>query len=73
MRKRRTFSGQAKAQVVLEVLTGVKGTTQVYREHDIKETLLSRWWPEFEDAQRWVLGAIAPADGRAESFWPLRF
>ena len=39
MRKRRTFSGQFKAQVVLEVLTGVKSATQVRREHDIKETV----------------------------------
>jgi transposase-like protein len=47
MHKRRTFSGQFKAQVVLEVLTGVKSAAQVCREHDIKETVLSRWKQEF--------------------------
>lgn len=47
MRKRRKFSGQFKAQVVLEVLTGVKSAAQVCREHDIKETVLSRWKQEF--------------------------
>ena len=47
MQKRRSFSGQFKAQVVLEVLTGVKSAAQVCREHSIKETLLSRWKQEF--------------------------
>lgn len=47
MRKRRTFSGQFKAQVVLEALTGVKSAAQVCREHDIKGTVLSRWKQEF--------------------------
>lgn len=47
MQKRRTFSGRFKAQVVLEVLTGVKSAAQICREHGIKETLLSRWKQEF--------------------------
>jgi transposase len=47
MQKRRSFSGRFKAQVVLEVLTGVKSAAQVCREHGIKETLLSRWKQEF--------------------------
>lgn len=47
MQKRRTFSGRFKAQVVLEVLTGVKSAAQVCREHGIKETVLSRWKQEF--------------------------
>lgn len=47
MQKRRSFSGRFKAQVVLEVLTGVKSAAQVCREHDIKETVLSRWKQEF--------------------------
>ena len=47
MRKRRSFSGRFKAQVVLEVLTGVKSAAQVCREQGIKETLLSRWKQEF--------------------------
>lgn len=47
MPKRRSFSGQFKARVVLEVLTEVKSAAQVCREHDIKETVLSRWKQEF--------------------------
>jgi len=47
MSKRRRFSGQFKAQVVLEVLTGVKRAAHVCREHDIKETVFDRWKQEF--------------------------
>ena len=47
MKERRTFDGRFKAQVVLEVLTGVKSAAQLCREHGIKETLLSRWKQEF--------------------------
>jgi transposase len=47
MAKRRTFSPEFKAQVVLEVLTGVKSGAQVCREHRIKDSVLSRWKQEF--------------------------
>ncbi len=47
MQKRRSFGVWFKAQVVLKVLTGIKSTAQVYREHGIKETLLSRRKQEF--------------------------
>ena len=47
MAKRRTFSPEFKAQVVLEVLTGAKSGAQVCREHRIKDTILSRWKQEF--------------------------
>ncbi|MCZ7574086.1 MAG: transposase [Ardenticatenaceae bacterium] len=47
MPKRRSFSAEFKAQVVLEVLTGVKSAAQVCREHAIKESVLSRWKQEF--------------------------
>ncbi|MDH7556601.1 MAG: transposase, partial [Candidatus Methanosuratincola sp.] len=47
MRQRRKFSGAFKAQIVLEVLTGVKTPTQLCREHGIKESLLCRWRQEF--------------------------
>jgi len=43
MTKRRTFSAKFKAQVVLEVLTGVKTSAQICREYQIKESVLSRW------------------------------
>lgn len=47
MQKRRSFGGRFKAKVVLKVLTDIKSTSQVCREHGIKETLLSRWKQEF--------------------------
>ena len=47
MAKRRTFSPEFKAQAVLEVLTGTKGGAQVCREHQIKDSVLSRWTQEF--------------------------
>jgi transposase len=47
MAKRRTFSPEFKAQVVLEVLTGAKSGAQVCREHQIKDSVLSRWKQEF--------------------------
>jgi transposase len=47
MVKRRTFSPEFKAQVVLEVLTGVKSGAQVCREHRMKDSVLSRWKQEF--------------------------
>ena len=47
MAKRRTFSPEFKAQVVLEVLTGAKSGAQVCREHRIKDSVLSRWKQEF--------------------------
>ena len=47
MAKRRTFSPEFKAQAVLEVLTGVKSGARVCREHQIKDTVLSRWKQEF--------------------------
>ena len=47
MAKRRTFSPEFKAQVVLAVLTGAKSGAQVCREHQIKDSVLSRWKQEF--------------------------
>lgn len=47
MNQRRKFSADFKAQVVLEVLTGVKNPAQVCHEYGIKDSLLSRWKQEF--------------------------
>ena len=47
MSKRRTFTPEFKAQVVLEVLTGTKSAAQVCREHQLKDTVVSRWKREF--------------------------
>ena len=34
-------------QIVLEVLTGAKSGAQICREHQIKDSVLSRWKQEF--------------------------
>jgi transposase-like protein len=47
MQKRRKFTAAFQAQVVLEVLTGVQSAAQVCQEHQIKDSLLSRWKQEF--------------------------
>lgn len=42
-RKRRNFTAEFKAQIVLEVISGVKSAAEVCREHEIKPQLLSQW------------------------------
>ncbi len=47
MAKRRTFTAEFKARVVLEAISGVKSSAEICREHNIKPPLLSRWKAEF--------------------------
>ena len=47
MPKRRQFSPEFKARVVLEVVSGAKSAAEVCREHSLKPDLLSRWKAEF--------------------------
>ena len=47
MAKRRTFSAEFKAKVVLELLTGKKSLTEASRAYSLKDTVLSRWKQEF--------------------------
>src|SRR3954470_446469 len=42
-RRRRSFSPQFKAQVVLEVLSGLKSQAEVARQHKLKPELIARW------------------------------
>jgi transposase-like protein len=49
MHRRRSFTPQFKAQVVLELLTHVKSVAQVCREYDLKEQVVLRWRAEFLD------------------------
>jgi len=46
-RKQRKYSPKFKFQVVMEVLTGAKRPGEVCREHQISDSLLSRWRKEF--------------------------
>jgi len=46
-RKRRSFSAEFKAKVVLELISDKKGLMEASREYNIKDTVLSRWKQEF--------------------------
>ena len=46
-KKYRSFSPEFKFRVVLEVLTGAKKPTEVCREHQICDSVLSRWRKQF--------------------------
>jgi transposase len=45
--KRRTFSAEFKAQVVLEVISGVKTFSEACRQYQLGDQTLSRWKEEF--------------------------
>ncbi len=45
--KRRKFTPEFKARVMLEMLTEQKSAAQVSREYGIKDSVLSRWKQEF--------------------------
>ena len=47
MAKRRNFTPDFKAQVVLEDLSGVKSPAKICREHRLRSQTLSRWKAEF--------------------------
>jgi transposase len=42
-RRRRSFTAEFKAQVVLEVLAGLKSQAEVARKHKLKPELIARW------------------------------
>jgi transposase-like protein len=46
-RKRRTFTPQFKAQVVLAVLTGAQTQAEVCRQHGLKPELVALWKKSF--------------------------
>ena len=47
MRRRRKFTPEYKARVVLEMITDQKSAAQASREYGIKDSVLSRWKQEF--------------------------
>ena len=47
MAKRRQFTSEFKASVVLEVLSGVKTTAEVCREHRLQPQVVDRWKSTF--------------------------
>ena len=47
MSKRRVFTPEFKARVVLEVITQQKSLAQAGREYGVRDTVISRWKQEF--------------------------
>ncbi len=47
MSKRRTFTPEFKAQVVLEELVGIKDKAEICREYQLRPQVLFRWREEF--------------------------
>jgi transposase-like protein len=47
MSKRRVFTPDFKARVVLEGISGLKSTAQICREHQLSSQLLSGWKADF--------------------------
>lgn len=47
MVKRKTYTAEFKAGVVLEILTEQKSIAQASREYGIKDSVISRWKQEF--------------------------
>ena len=46
MAQRRRFTGEFKAQVVLELLSGAKSAAELCREHQLSPQLLGQWKSE---------------------------
>ena len=47
MSKRRQFTAEFKARIVLEELTGIKDRAEICREHRLSPQVLARWREEF--------------------------
>ena len=47
MKKRRSFSPEFKARVVLEVLSGARSKAAACRHYQLKDSLLGRWTKQF--------------------------
>src|SRR5436190_816982 len=48
-RKRRTFTAEFKAQVVLELLTGRQSQAELCRTHQLSPSLLALWKTTFQE------------------------
>ena len=47
MTKHRSFTAEFKAQVVLEVLTGIRSASEACQHYQLKPDILSRWKTQF--------------------------
>ena len=64
MNKRRRYTAEFKAGVVLEILSGQKSVAQASREYGIKDSLISRWKQEFIERSPQVFEIAPPVDAQ---------
>jgi transposase len=62
MTTHRSFTPEFKAQVVLEVLTGVRSASEACQHYQLKPDLVSRWKAQFLDKAATVFAGEAPND-----------
>ena len=66
MVKRRKFTPEYKARIVLEILTAGKSIAEASREYEIKDSVLSRWKQEFIERSPMLFENSASSDIRDE-------
>jgi transposase len=66
MPRRRKFSAEFKAKVVMELISGEKGLMQASREYEIKDSVLSRWKQEFIERAPEVFAQAKATDPKEE-------
>lgn len=66
MVKRRKFTPEYKARIVLEILTEGKSISAASREYEIKDSVLSRWKQEFIERSPMLFENSASSDARDE-------
>jgi transposase len=65
MKKRRRFTPEFKAQVVLEVLTGVQSPAEACRKHALSPNLLTTWKATFLERATTPLRLVSHYNQRA--------
>ena len=66
MARRRAFTPEFKAKVVLEMLVEGKSLAQASREYGIKDTVLSRWKQQFIERAPQLFATGPAQDGRSD-------
>lgn len=67
MTKRRKYTPEFKAQVVLEIISGAKTQGEVARQHRIKPDVIARWRRQFLENAATIFERGNQRDGEAEA------
>jgi transposase len=62
MTSHRSFTSEFKAQVVLEVLTGVRSASEACQHYQLKPDLISRWKAQLLEGAATIFAREAQAD-----------